>query len=193
MIGGDQVGALVFGHERDEFAPAVGPEGPGTAAVEPVKLCLRGQEYAAQHQMDGAVGMRFAVDERQRRAPAAAKDDPAVDAKRRAYPFDIRDEVPGSVRRHAGMGAGAAAAALIEKDDPVMRRVEIAPHRGGTAAARPAMQNHDRHAMRLAALFDIDVMPVAHIQHPLIEGFDLRIKKLACAFLPCDPIHGLTI
>jgi hypothetical protein len=36
-------------------------------------------------------------------------------------------------------------------------------------------------------------MPVAHIQHPLIEGFDLRIKKLACAFLPCDPIHGLTI
>ena len=74
-----------------------------------------------------------------------------------------------------------------------MRRVEIAPHRGGTAAARPAMQHDDGRALRVAALFDIDAMPVAHIQHPLIEGFDLRIKKLACAFLPCDPIHALTI
>ena len=33
----------------------------------------------------------------------------------------------------------------------------------------------------------------AHIHHPLIEGFDLRIKSDACALLPCDPVHETTI
>lgn len=55
------------------------------------------------------------------------------------------------------------------------------------------MQHDHRPAGRMAALFDIDVMAVADIHHLLIEGFDLRIKVAACALLPCEPVHALTI
>jgi hypothetical protein len=45
------------------------------------------------------------------------------------------------------------------------------------------MQDHHRNAMRVAALFGINAMPVGHIDHTLIEGVDRRIQKLDCALL----------
>jgi hypothetical protein len=45
------------------------------------------------------------------------------------------------------------------------------------------MQNHHGNAVRIAALLDIKAMPVAHVDHALIERIDRRIKKLDCALL----------
>ncbi len=55
------------------------------------------------------------------------------------------------------------------------------------------MQDDHRGAIGMAALFDIDLMTVAHVQHALIERLDLRIKVAACAFLSCEPVHPMTI
>jgi hypothetical protein len=46
------------------------------------------------------------------------------------------------------------------------------------------VKDEDRLASRIAALFDIDRMPVAHVDHPLIEGLDRRVKIVDCALLP---------
>lgn len=74
-----------------------------------------------------------------------------------------------------------------------MRGVEIAPHRGRRTATGAAVQHHDRTPLGMAALFDINPVAARNIDQPLIEWFDLRIKKAACALLPCDPVHELTI
>ena len=46
------------------------------------------------------------------------------------------------------------------------------------------MQDYDGHPLGIAALFDIDAVAIAHIQNPLIERLDRRIKIFDCALLP---------
>ena len=62
--------------------------------------------------------------------------------------------------------------------------VEIAPHGGRTAAARAAVEHHDRDAIGPPALFDIDAVTIAHVENPLIERVDRRIQEFDCALLP---------
>jgi hypothetical protein len=45
------------------------------------------------------------------------------------------------------------------------------------------MQNHHGDAMRVAALLDVNAVPVAHVDHALIERIDRRVKKFDCALL----------
>ncbi len=45
------------------------------------------------------------------------------------------------------------------------------------------MQHHDGDAVGIAALLDIDAVPVAHVDHALIEGVDRRVQELDCALL----------
>ena len=87
------------------------------------------------------------------------------------------------------MRAGPATAALIEQDDPVHLGVEIAAHRRAAATPRPAMQNHDRNPIGPPALFDIDPVPIAHVQHALVKGIDGGIKMRCCAFMTRDLVH----
>jgi hypothetical protein len=42
-------------------------------------------------------------------------------------------------------------------------------------------------------LFDIDTMPVARIDHPLIERVEGRIKVIARALVACVPVHARPI
>jgi 2-polyprenyl-6-hydroxyphenyl methylase/3-demethylubiquinone-9 3-methyltransferase len=55
------------------------------------------------------------------------------------------------------------------------------------------VDNHDRQTIRPAALLDIDAVAVAHINHPLVEGIDRRIKKLRRRLLACELLHERTI
>ena len=91
--------------------------------------------------------------------------------------------MPGGVRFDAGMWPRAAAAALIEQHNAVDGRVEIPPHRRRTAASRPAMQHQHRHPLGIATLLDIDTVAVAHINDPLIERINRRVKIIDCALL----------
>ncbi len=128
------------GIRSDEARPDVGPELAGAAAVEPLELGLRHQEDAAQDEVAHPVGMGLRVDQGERRAPAAAEDDPAVDAERLADALDVGDEVPGRVRLDARMGPRPAAAALVEQHDAVER-----PGRS-SAASRGCSRRRGRRA-----------------------------------------------
>ena len=81
------------------------------------------------------------------------------------------------------MGARAAAAALVEEDDAEHAGVEVAAHGGRAAATGPAVEDDDGNAVGIAALFDVDPVPVAHVDHALIERVDRRVKVLDCALL----------
>ena len=45
------------------------------------------------------------------------------------------------------------------------------------------MQHDDGDAVGVAALFDIDAMPIAHVDNPLIERIDRRVEEFDCALL----------
>jgi hypothetical protein len=64
-----------------------------------------------------------------------------------------------------------------------MGRVKVTPHSGAASAARPAMQYNNRRPVRVSALFDVKPMPVAHLDHALIERIDPRVKMRHCAVL----------
>ena len=64
---------------------------------EPVHLGAPAEEHAAQHAAGHALRVRLRVGERQRGAPGAAEQQPAVDAQMRAQHLDIGDQVGGGV------------------------------------------------------------------------------------------------
>ena len=193
VIGGDQVAALVLGDRRHEAVPDIGPEQAGAAAIEPVEFGPGHQEHPAQRQVGRPVGMRLGIDQRQRRAPRAAEHDPAADPQGGADRLHVRDQIPGGVGGDAGMGPRPAAAALVEQHHPIGRRVEVPPHRRAAAAPRPAMDHDHRDPVRVAALFHIDPVPAADVQHALIEGVDRCVQNLRRGFLACELFHGRTI
>ncbi|WP_343162838.1 hypothetical protein [Paragemmobacter kunshanensis] len=45
------------------------------------------------------------------------------------------------------------------------------------------MQDKHGDPLRVAALFHIDAMPIAHVDHALIERVDRRVEKFDCALL----------
>jgi hypothetical protein len=45
------------------------------------------------------------------------------------------------------------------------------------------MQHHDRRAIGVPALLNIDLMTIANIQHPLIKRVDRRKQMRCCALL----------
>ncbi len=51
------------------------------------------------------------------------------------------------------------------------------------------MQYDDRLARRMAALFDIEDMPIAHIDHALVKWFDRRIQQSARVVLSDCSVH----
>ena len=81
------------------------------------------------------------------------------------------------------MWARPATPALVKQNHPEMCGVEIAAHGGRTAAARTAVEHHNRHAFGVTALFNIESMAIAQIHHALIEGVDRRVKIFDCALL----------
>ena len=189
VIGGDGVGLFPLGQQSGEFRPLLGPELARAAAIEPIQLGLRGQKHAAQHQTADPVRMRLRIDQRQRRAPTATKGDPFVDPEQCAQPFDIGHQMPGRVILNRGRGPRPSAAALIEQNHPIHLRIEIPPHRRAATATGAAMQDDHRNPIGIAALLHIDTMPIAHIDHPLIERFDRRVQILNCALLVRVLVH----
>ena len=73
------------------------------------------------------------------------------------------------------MGRRAPAAALVEEQDVVARRVEQPAMERRTPAARAAMQEHRRCRARRTGPLPIDLVPVADIEHAVGVGLDLGI------------------
>ena len=129
------------------------------AVHEPVDLRRGGEKDAAQHEAQNAVRMCLRVRQRQRRAPRPAEDQPALEPELDAQVFDVGHQVLRRVVGKRGRRRRASRAALVVQHDvPERGIIEAAVMRQATAA-RPAMQEHQRNAVRVAArlpLHDVD-------------------------------------
>ena len=127
----------------------------------------------------------------------------------RALPGTPRSEL--SVREIAAIAAREArvlresgfGGAIVENmhDAPYLKRSagpEIAAAMTACAlavreAAGPAMKHDHGYALRVARLLHVDLMPVAHVEHPAVERLDLRIEVIrrvawAHVFVHGDPV-----
>src|SRR6185437_10733698 len=83
------------------------------------------------------------------------------DAEMPAQRLDVGDEMGGRVVDELAERRRAAGAALVEDDDPVARRVEEAAMRRRRPRPRPAMQEDDGYAARVARLLPVErVAPI---------------------------------
>ena len=173
IVVAQEVAALGRRQMLGEVAPRLG-EDRAHAVEEPVDLGARAQEDAAQDEAGDALGMLQAVGQRQRAAPRAAEQQPLVDAEMGPQPLHVGDEMAGGVVVQLAERHRAAAAALVEHDDAVELRIEEPAMHRGRAGARAAVQEHDRHALRIAALLPIDRVSPVDRQHAAGVGRDFR-------------------
>ena len=113
--------------------------------------------------------MRLRVGETEDASPRPTDDQPSLDAKRQAQAFDVAHEVVRPVRaqvggRIGGMGARAAAVALVEENDAIRRRIEQAAKPGRAPGSRPAVKDDRRLACRIAACLPVKGVAVADIE-----------------------------
>jgi hypothetical protein len=160
VVRAHQVVAFLLRDRLDVLLPQVRVDRAGAlrVLVEPVELRLAQQEDPAQHQLGHARREHLRVRERERGAPAAAEHLPFLDAEVLAQLLKVVDEVPRRVVDEARMRRALAAAALVEQHDAVRGGVEEAPHPRIRAATGPAVQEHDRLAARVAALFVVQLV-----------------------------------
>src|SRR5262249_32393535 len=179
----DEIAALGFRDRREVVFPGVWENVARAFLIEPVDLELPAEEDAAQDQAQHALGVRHSVGEAEGAAPAAAEHDPAADAEILADLLDVADKVPGRVLAELRMRRALAGAALVEEYHAVMARVEEAPIGRREAAAGTAVQEHDRHALGIADLLDVDRVEVGDLEVLGAIGLDLRKKFSEFHFL----------
>src|SRR5205814_466499 len=68
------------------------------------------------------------------------------------------------------------AAALIEENDAIHRRIEIAPVLRLRAAARAAMEEHHGLAVRIAALFPVELVDGRDLQTTGSKRLDVGVQ-----------------
>ncbi len=150
----EQVVALARRQEFAERAPGFRKH-VAHAVHEPVELGGAREKDAAQHEPEATLRMRLGIRERQRRAPRTAEEQPALDAEMPAQPLEVGHEMRRGVGHDLAAWRRAPRAALVEEHDAPERRVEIAAMMRQAAAAGTAVQEHERHAVRVAAGFPI--------------------------------------
>jgi hypothetical protein len=154
----------------------LGEEG-ANAVEEPVDLAFAAQEDAAQHQAGAALGMGLGIGERQGRAPRTAEHQPALNPKLASQRFHVGDQVRGGVVGKFAVRRGAAAAALVEQDDPVTRRVKKSSLVGRGAGSGAAVHEQHRNTLGVAGGFPVDAVDAWRFQHAAGVGGDGRVKR----------------
>ena len=125
--------------------------------------------------------MLLRVGQRQRRSPRTTEHQPSVDLQLPAQSLEIGHQMPRGVDGQVGavrdMRDAATAATLVDQDDPVDRRIEHPPVGRVGASSGPAVHEHDRRAVRAAGALPVQLLAVAHVEHPRLMRFDLRIRR----------------
>lgn len=119
--------------------------------------------------------MFLRIGQSERGTPAAAEDQPFVDAHERAQPLHVVDKMPGRVGLKAGMRRGTACSALVEQHHVVAFGMKGAAVARRNAAAGATMEEDGRFRAGRAAAFIIEDMPVADIERAGLIGFDFGI------------------
>ena len=183
VIGAQNVVAFRFGQRRDEGPPGFGKH-RAQPVEEPADLLRPAEEDPAQDQTETALGVSLGVGQGQGAAPGAAEQEPAVDAERSAQPLHVGDQMVGGVVLERAARRRATGAPLIEDDDTVEGGIEEPPMRRDRPGAGAAMQEHDRGAVGVAALFPIHRVGVVEPHTAGLVGLYGRVQLLA--------YHGVT-
>src|SRR5690606_34098863 len=89
---------------------------------------------------------------------------------------------------------GPSGAALVEQDDPVGGRVEVAPQVRSGPGARTAVQHHRGLAVRVAAGLPVDAVAVTDVQHAVVVRFDRRVSAHPGTLMPpAGPAHVVSV
>ena len=71
-----------------------------------------------------------------------------------------------------------------------MIRIKVPAHRRATTTTRTTVQHDNRDTIWISALFHVNAMTVADIQHTLIIGINRLVKMRTWALLSYDFIHN---
>src|SRR5690606_6862617 len=135
-----------------------------TILVEPADLSIAEEEDASEDEFAHALGVAFGIGNRERRAPRATHELPALDPEVVTQALHIVEEMLCGVLVQARVRRRSSAAALIEENDAVARRIVIAAHGRIAAAARSAMHDENRPALPVAALLEVDLVPAPDLK-----------------------------
>jgi hypothetical protein len=130
--------------------------------------------------------MCLGVGERQRRAPASAKDQPLFDAKVLAKLLDILNKIPRRVVPKVRMRATFASTALIEQNNPVVGRIKETTMKGRKTCTGPTVQKYNWLAIGVPALFDVQLVHVRYAKPKRLAGLNFRIQKIPAIFRSID-------
>ena len=155
--------------------------------VEPADLAPSQREDAADDEFRHPLRMGFGIGQRQRRSPGATHHLPALDFQVLAEHLHVGDQVPCGVLCQLRMRRRLAAAALVEQDDAIGRRIMCLAQEGRDAAARPAMQHHGGLALRVSAFLEMEFMEWRDTQPAAVEGWEVGIECVAVHHLIRDP------
>jgi hypothetical protein len=107
-----------------------------------------------------------------------------------AQALEVGDEVRRRVVAELGRRRGPAGAALIEQDDAPEPGVEKAAVVRQAAAARTAVQEHDRNAPRIAAGLPVQLVPAVDGEPAVGVRLDFRKQRIAPAGCALGQRHG---
>ena len=180
MVSGNHIVALFHRDGCHIVLPVVREQAARALLVEPANILRAGEEDAAHDQAMHALGVGLRVGQGQGRTPGTAEQHPFVDAQVLADALKVGDQIPGGVVLETGPWRRAAAATLVEGDNMVEVRVEIAAALGVATGAGASMDEHDRQAFGGATFIDIQGVGVIDSQIVPGVGFDLRVPSLHC-------------
>src|SRR5882762_5837462 len=118
--------ALTLRNDFQKLLPNIRKDPARPLLVEPFNFFWTAQENSPQDKFAHPLRMGFRISECERAAPGAAKDLPAIDAEMRAQSLDVCHEIPGGILFQTRVGRALAGAALIEKNNSIDFRVEVA-------------------------------------------------------------------
>ena len=173
VVVGQDVAAFGQRQVPDEIAPSLGKDDLH-AMQEPLHFAVAPEEDAAQDEAQAAIGMALAIRQGECRSPGPTEYQPPLHTQMLAQPLDLLDQGGRGVVGDITQRQRAAGAALIEDDDAVERWIEEAPVDRRRTGARPAMQEHHRHAVGIAALLPVERVPAIDGQHAAGVRNDVR-------------------
>ena len=163
-VGIHRVSAFLRGQHAEEILGEAGMESRQHAEEPTFDFLAGAEESRAQHDAGDAAGMCLRIGQRQRRAPGAADDHPALNAEFLADHLHVRDQMRQRVVFASPLGPAAAGAALVEQHRVKALGIEQPAMIGLAAAAGTAVQIDRGDAVGAADGFDIDLVAVADRQ-----------------------------
>ena len=173
-VSAQHIAALALGQHLDELAPGFRIDMARTAE-KPFDFTRAAEEHAAQDETEAALWHRLPVGQRQRAAPGAAEQKPLPDSQVFAQALQILNQMLGRVARDFTDRRRGAGTALVVQHDPEKIRVEEAAVFGRAAAARTAVQEHDRNAPGVSADLPVHRVDVVERQHAAVIGLDRSV------------------